>query len=84
MQHINGDSFCIAWLESLPLEILLYSTVLFYAKSIVFSRVFMFPSGYSVKERPLGALPDITNIRKKCTAAFNISSSVSFNLGLLS
>jgi hypothetical protein len=43
----------------------------------------MFPSGYSVRERPLGALPDIINIRKKRTVAFNISSSVDFNLGLL-
>jgi hypothetical protein len=43
----------------------------------------MFPSGYSIRERPLGALPDIINIKKKRTAAFNISSSVDFNLGLL-
>jgi hypothetical protein len=43
----------------------------------------MFPSGYNVRERPLGALPDIINIKKKCTVAFNISSSVDFNLGLL-
>ena len=66
-----------------PLETLLYSTALFYAKSIVFFRVPMFPSSYSVRERPLGALPNIINIRKKCTVAFNISLSVSFNLGLL-
>jgi len=43
----------------------------------------MFPSGYSVRERPLGALPNIINIRKKRTAAFNISLSIGFNLGLL-
>ena len=84
MQHIDSNGFCIAWLESSPLEILLYSTALSYAKSIVFSRVFMFPSGHSVRERPLGALPDITNIKKKYTAAFDISLSISFNLGLLS
>jgi uncharacterized protein with PQ loop repeat len=43
----------------------------------------MFPSGYNIRERPLGALPDIINIKKKRTAAFNISSSIDFNLGLL-
>jgi uncharacterized protein with PQ loop repeat len=43
----------------------------------------MFPSGYSIKERPLGALPDIINIKKKRTAAFNISLFIDFNLGLL-
>ena len=43
----------------------------------------MFPSGYSVRERPLGALPDILNIRKKYIVAFNISLSAGFNLGLL-
>ena len=70
-------------LEPLPLKTLLYSTALSYAKSIVFSRVFMFPSSYGVRERPLGVLPDIINIKKKRTAAFNINSSISFNLGLL-
>ena len=83
MQYINGDGFCIALLELLPLEILLYSTALSYVKSIVFFRVFIFLSGHSVKERPLGALPDIINIRKKCIVAFDISSSIDFNLGLL-
>jgi len=83
MRYINGDGFYIAWLEPSPLETLLYSTALSYTKSIVFSRVFMFPSGYSIRERPLGALPNIINIRKKRTAAFNISLSVGFNLGLL-
>jgi hypothetical protein len=43
----------------------------------------MFPSSHSIRERPLGALPDIINIKKKRTAAFNISSSINFNLGLL-
>jgi hypothetical protein len=65
------------------LETLLYFTALSYAKSIVFFRVPMFPSSHSVKERPLEALPDIINIKKKRTAAFNISSSIDFNLGLL-
>jgi hypothetical protein len=83
MQQINGNGFCIALLELSSLEILLYFTALSHAKSIVFSRVPMFPSGHNVRERPLGALPDIINIRKKHTAAFNISSSVDFNLGLL-
>jgi hypothetical protein len=83
MRHIDGDGFCIASLEPSPLETPLYSTALSHAKSIVFSRVPMFPSGHGVRERPLGALPDITNIRKKRTAAFDIGSSVSFNLGLL-
>ena len=83
MRHINGDGFYIASLEPSPLETLLNSTTLSYTKSIIFSRVPIFPSGYSIRERPLGALPNITNIRKKRTAAFNISSSVGFNLGLL-
>jgi hypothetical protein len=43
----------------------------------------MFPSGYNIRERPLGTLPDIINIKKKCTVAFNISLSINFNLGLL-
>jgi hypothetical protein len=43
----------------------------------------MFPSSYNIRERPLRALPDITNIKKKYTAAFNINLSVNFNLGLL-
>ena len=83
MRYINSDGFYIALLEPLPLETLLNSTTLSYTKSIVFSRVPMFPSGYSVKERPLGALPNIINIKKKRIAAFNISLSVGFNLGLL-
>ena len=83
MRHINGDSFYIALLELLPLETLLYSTTLSHVKSIIFFRVLMFPSGHSVRERLLGALPDIINIRKKRIVAFNISSSVGFNLGLL-
>jgi len=83
MRYINSDSFYIASLEPSPLETPLYSTTLSYTKSIVFSRVPIFPSSYSIRERPLGALPNIINIRKKRTAAFNISLSVSFNLGLL-
>jgi hypothetical protein len=83
MQQINNNSFYIASLELSPLETLLYFTALFYAKSIVFSRVPIFPSSYSVRERPLGALPDIINIKKKHTVAFNINSSIDFNLGLL-
>jgi len=83
MRYINGDGFYIALLELSPLETLLYSTTLSYIKSIIFSRVFIFPSSYSVRKRPLRALPDIINIKKKRTAAFNISLSVSFNLGLL-
>jgi len=43
----------------------------------------MFFFSYSVKERPLGALFNIINIKKKRTAAFNISLSIGFNLGLL-
>ena len=83
MQHINSNSFYIALLEPSPLETLLYFTALSHAKSIVFFRVPMFPSGYSVREKLLGALPDIINIKKKYIVAFNISSSVGFNLGLL-
>jgi len=83
MRHINGDGSYIASLELSPLETLLYSTTLSYTKSIVFSRVIILPSSYSVRERPLGALPNIINIRKKRTAAFAISLSVGFNLGLL-
>ena len=70
-------------LELLLLKTLLYFTALFYIKSIVFSEVFIFLSSYNIKERPLRALPNIINIRKKHTAAFNISLSLSFNLGLL-
>jgi len=83
MRYINSDGSFIASLEPPPLETPLYSTALSYTKSIIFSRVFTFPSGYSIRERPLGALPNIINIKKKRTAAFNISLSVSFNLGLL-
>ena len=83
MRHINSDGFYIALLELLPLETPLYSTTLSYTKSIIFSKVPIFPSSYSIRERPLGALPNIINIRKKYIVAFNISLSVSFNLGLL-
>ena len=62
MRYINSDGFCIALLELSPLETLLYSTALSYTKSIIFSRAATFPSSYSVKERPLGALPNIINI----------------------
>ena len=70
-------------LELLPLETPLYSTALFYTKSIIFSRVPIFPFSYSIRERLLRALPNIINIKKKHTVAFNVSSSLSFNLGLL-
>ena len=83
MRYINGDSFYIALLELLFLKTPLYSTTLFYIKSIVFFKKFIFPFSYSIKERLLRALPDIINIKKKYTVAFNISLSVSFNLGLL-
>jgi hypothetical protein len=83
MWQINSDSFCIALLELSLLETLLYSTALSHVKSIIFFRVPIFPSSYSVRERPLRALPDIINIKKKYTAAFDISSSIDFNLGLL-
>jgi hypothetical protein len=83
MQQINSNGFCIALLKLLPLETLLYSTALSHTKSIVFFKVYIFPSGYNIRERPLGALPNIINIKKKHTAVFNISSSVGFNLGLL-
>ena len=43
----------------------------------------MFPSSYNIRERPLGTLPDIINIKKKYIAAFDIILSISFNLGLL-
>ena len=83
MRYINGNSFCIALLKLLPLETLLYSTALSHAKSIVFFRVLIFPSSYSIKERLLGTLPDIINIKKKYIAVFNINLSIGFNLGLL-
>jgi hypothetical protein len=83
MRYINSDGFYIASLEPLPLETLLYSTTLSYTKSIIFSRVPIFPSSYSIRERPLGALPNIINIKKKRIVAFNIGLSISFNLGLL-
>ena len=83
MRHINGDGFCIALLKPSPLETLLYFTALSHIKSIIFFRVLIFPSSHSIKERPLGALPDIINIRKKRTVAFDISLSIGFNSGLL-
>ena len=83
MRHINGNSFWIALLKLSLLKTLLYSTTLSYIKSIIFFRVLIFPFSYSIKERPLGALPNIINIKKKYTVAFSISLSVSFNLGLL-
>ena len=83
MRHINGNSSYIASLGLSPLETILYSTALSHTKSIVFYRVVMLPSSYSVRETPLGALPNITNIRKKCMAVFNTSLSVGFSLGLL-
>ena len=83
MRHINSNSFYIALLELLLLETPLYSTILFYVKSIIFSRVLIFPSSYNIKERPLGALLNIINIKKKYIAAFNISLSIGFNSGLL-
>ena len=73
MRHINSDSFCVALLELSPLKTLLYFTALSYAKFIVFFKVPMFPSSYSIRERPLGALSNIINIKKKCIAVFNIS-----------
>ena len=83
MRYINSNSFCIALLELLPLETLLYFTTLFYAKSIIFFKVFIFPFSYNIREKPSGALPNIINIKKKCIVAFNISLSVGFNSGLL-
>ena len=83
MRYINGDGFYIALLELSPLKTLLYSITLFYTKSIVFFRVIMFPSSHSIKERPLGVLPNIINIKKKYIIAFNINLSIGFNLGLL-
>ena len=73
----------MALLEPSPLETPLRFTTLSYTKSIVFFRVFIFPSGYSIRERLLEALPNIINIKKKRIVAFNISLSVSFNLGLI-
>jgi len=83
MRYINGDGFYIALLEPSPLETLLYSTALSYTRSIIFSKVFIFPSSYGIRERPLGALLNIINIRKKRIVTFNISLFISFNLGLL-
>ena len=83
MRYINSNGSYIALLGLLPLETILYSTALSHAKSIVFCRVIMLPSGYSIREIPLGALPNIINIRKKRTAVFDTSLSVGFSLGLL-
>ena len=83
MRYINSDGFYIALLKLLPLETLLYSTALSHAKSIVFFKVIMFLFSYSIKEKLLGVLPNIINIKKKYIVAFNISLSIDFNLGLL-
>ena len=65
------------------METILYSITLSHIKSIVFYRVVMLPSSHSIKEIPLGALPNITNIRKKRMVVFDTSLSVGFSLGLL-
>jgi len=83
MQHINSNSSCIASLGLSPLETILYFTTLSYTKSIVFYRVVILHSSHSIKEIPLGALPNIINIRKKCIAVFDTSLFVGFSLGLL-
>jgi len=83
MRHINSNSFCIASLEPPPLETLLYFTALFYTKSIIFFKITISPFSHSVKERLLRALFNIINIKKKHITPFNISLSISFNLGLL-
>ena len=83
MQYINSNGFYIVLLKLLPLETLLYSTTLFYVKSIIFFKVPIFPSNHNIRERPLGALLNIINIKRKYTVVFNISLSISFNLGLL-
>ena len=83
MQYINNNSSYIASPGLSPLETILYSTALSHARSIVFFRVIILPSSYSIRERPLGALPNITNIRNKRRAVFDTSLSIGFNLGLL-
>jgi len=83
MRYINGDGLYIASLGLSPLETILYFTALSYAKSIIFSRVIILPSSYSVRGIPLGALPNITNIRKKRTAVFDTSLSIGFSFSLL-
>ena len=70
-------------IKTITFRNLLYSTTLFYIKSIVFFKVIIFPFSYNIRERPLGALFNIINIKKKYVAAFNISLSINFNLGLL-
>ncbi len=83
MRYINGDSSYIASLGLSPLETILYFTALSYTKSIAFYRVVMLPFSYSIREIFLGALLNITNIRKKRMAVFDTSLSVGFSLGLL-
>jgi len=83
MQYINSNSFYIALLKPPPLKTPLYSTTLFYTKSIVFFKVVMLPFSYNIKKRPLKALLNIINIKKKRLVVFNINSSIDFNLGLL-
>ena len=83
MWYINNNSFYIALLKPPPLKNPLYSTALSYIKSIIFSRVIIPPFSHNIKERPLGVLFNIINIKKKYTTAFNISLSIGFNLGLL-
>ena len=73
MWLINNNGFYIALLELSPLKTLLYSTTLSHTLSIIFFKVPIFPSSYNIRERPLKVLPNIINIKKKHTAAFNIS-----------
>jgi len=83
MRYINSDDLYIAPLGLSPLETILYSTTLSYTKSIVFSRVIILPSSYSIRGIPLEALPNIINIRKKHMVVFNTSLSVGFSFSLL-
>ena len=64
MWYINSNGSYIALLGLSPLKNILYSTALFYIKSIIFFRVVILPSGYSIKGILLGALPNIINIKK--------------------
>jgi len=83
MRYINSNSFCIASLEPPPLKSPLYSTALSHAKSIIFFRVIIPPFSYSIKKKTFRSFFNIINKIKKPIAAFNISSSIGFNLGLL-
>jgi len=70
MRYINSNSFYIALLKPPPLKTPLYFTALSYTKSIILSKVIILFFSYNIKKRPLKALFNIINIKKKTHSSF--------------